>query len=288
MSSGKNPGANTGKNSEIVGAVAVRAAATVILIDDRPDLQVFMMKRNANTQFAGGMWVFPGGSVDESDNADNYQRYCTHRSDAAASSQLSVARGGLAYYVAAIREAFEEAGILLARRREDESPLTLLEDSVRQKFDAYRDQVNDGTADFLNVIDGEGLILDAGQIHYIARWITPPGPPRRFDTRFFVTRMPASQNPIHDDSELVNSSWHTPADVIARAKAREMGMLPPTLRMIECLAEYSSADEVMAAAALDPPYVRVPMGGAIKESMEGAGAGPSNAEPGWVKLKWPG
>ncbi|XOV90420.1 MAG: NUDIX domain-containing protein [Pseudomonadota bacterium] len=275
---------NAGNPKTDSGPVAVRAAATVILIDDRPDLQVFMMKRNANTQFAGGMWVFPGGSVDEGDNAENYQRHCTHRSDAEASAQLSVARGGLAYYVAAIREAFEEAGILLALNRQDESPLTLIADDVRQRFDAWRDQVNDGTVDFLDVIDREGLLLDAGEIHYVARWITPPGPPRRFDTRFFVTRMPASQNPIHDDSELVNSAWVTPQEVIARARAREMGMLPPTLRMIECLAEYSSAAEVMAAAALDSPYIRVPMGGAMAD----AAAGPSNAEPGWVKLNWPG
>ncbi|MCB1691757.1 MAG: NUDIX domain-containing protein, partial [Pseudomonadales bacterium] len=197
--------------------VQVRPAATVLLVDDRPDLQVFMMKRNQNIQFAGGMWVFPGGAVDRSDDATTYQHYCTHRSDVEASELLGVERGGLAYYVAAIREAFEEAGILLALHRENEVALELLDDDIRVRFDSLRDGVNDGSVDFLDVVERENLILDAGQIHYVGRWITPPGPPRRFDTRFFVARMPARQDPIHDDSELVGSDWVSPRQVIERA-----------------------------------------------------------------------
>ncbi|HKI73599.1 MAG TPA: NUDIX hydrolase [Pseudomonadales bacterium] len=260
--------------------VAVRSAATLLLVDDRPNLQVFMMKRNANVQFAGGMWVFPGGSVDDGDNAANYQKYCTHRSDSAASEQLGIARGGLAFYVAAIREAFEEAGIVLALHRESGAPLELIDVEIRQRFDALRDGVNDGSVDFLQVVEQENLILDAGQIHYVARWITPPGPPRRFDTRFFVSRMPDSQNPIHDDSELVNSGWLSPQEVIERVAAKEMGMLPPTLRMVEALAAFDSAADVMAAAGANLPDERVPMAG------KDIPAGPiSKAEPGWVRLR---
>ena len=260
--------------------VAVRSAATVLLIDDKPDLQVFMMKRNANIQFAGGMWVFPGGSVDDGDNAGNYQKYCVHRSDAQACEQLGVARGGLAYYVAAIREAFEEAGILLALHRDSQKPLELLDADIRVRFDALRDKVNDSEIDFLQVVEQEDLILDAAKVHYVARWITPPGPPRRFDTRFFVSRMPEAQNPIHDDNELVNSAWLSPRDVIEKVAAKEMGMLPPTLRMIECLAEFDSADEVMQAAAANLPDERIPMTG--KGSPDSL---PVRAEPGWVRLR---
>ena len=260
--------------------VAVRPAATVLLVDDRPNLQVFMMKRNANIQFAGGMWVFPGGSVDDSDNAANYSRFCTHRSDAEASELLGVKRGGLAYYVAAIREAFEEAGILLALHRATESPLELVEKDIRVRFDKLRDAVNEGTTDFLEVVEQEQLILDASQVHYVARWITPPGPPRRFDTRFFVSRMPSFQAPIHDDNELVNSSWLSPAEVMEQAAAGEMGMLPPTLRMIEALAAFDSAAQVIEAAEANLPDERVPMAG------KGAPEGPSSrAEPGWVRLR---
>jgi len=118
--------------------VNVRPAATVLLIDDRPDLQVFMMKRNARTQFAGGMWVFPGGSVDDGDDGAGYRRFCVHRSDEEASSQLGLERGGLAYYVAAIREAFEEAGVLLALHRGSEAELELLDAADRARFDDLR------------------------------------------------------------------------------------------------------------------------------------------------------
>lgn len=260
--------------------VTVRPAATVLLIDDRPDLQVFMMKRNAAIQFAGGMWVFPGGAVDAGDDAANYQRFCTHRTEADASSQLAIEKGGLAYYVAAIREAFEEAGILLALHRATEEPLRLLEDSVKQRFDTLRDGVNEGEVNFLDVIDQEGLILDAGQIHYVARWITPEGPPRRFDTRFFLTRMPSDQDPIHDDNELINSGWLSPAEVIDKVALKEMGMLPPTLRMIEALAEFDSTDQVMAAAAADLEDERIPMAGRGSETEFS-----SAAEPGWVRLR---
>lgn len=260
--------------------VTVRPAATVLLVDDRPDLQVFMMQRNANVQFAGGMWVFPGGAVDHSDNASGFEQYCTHRSDAEASLELGVDRGGLSYYVAAIREAFEEAGILLALHRHTETAVELLLEQDKSRFQTYRNEVNDNRLDFLELIEQEDLILDAGQIHYVARWITPPGPPRRFDTRFFVSKMPTNQNPVHDDGELVHSFWISPAEVIERVGNREMGMLPPTLRMVECLAAFDSAGAVIEAAAAGLPDERIPMAG-----KRAGGGAMSRAEPGWVRLR---
>lgn len=267
-------------NTTDTAAVNVRPAATVLLIDDRPDLQVFMMKRNARTQFAGGMWVFPGGSVDDSDDGAGYRRFCVHRSDEEASRQLGLGSGGLAYYVAAIREAFEEAGVLLALHRGSEAELELLDERDRIRFDDLRDRLNEGRVDFLAVIEQEDLILDAGKIHYVARWITPPGPPRRFDTRFFLSRMPQSQAPIHDDNELVNSAWLSPGDVMARVAAKEMGMLPPTLRMIECLAEFDDSGQAIAAARANLPDERIPMAG-----RGASGDFMSKAEPGWVRLR---
>ncbi|MCB1644053.1 MAG: NUDIX hydrolase [Pseudomonadales bacterium] len=259
--------------------VPVRFAATVMLIDDRPDLQVFMMKRNANTAFAGGMWVFPGGSVDEGDAAEKYATYCTHRTDSEACEMLELTSGGLAFYVAAIREAFEEAGILLALNKSDESQLKLLEPEIISRFDAYRDGVNDGSQDFLAILDQENLILDAAQMHYVARWITPLGPPRRFDTRFFIARMPESQNPVHDDNELIHSVWMSPAEILEGARDKTIGLMPPTMRMIECLAEFNSAADVIAAAEANLPYERIPMNG------KGPAPESVQAEPGWVKLR---
>lgn len=255
-------------------SVPVRPAATVLLVDDMPELSVFMMKRNAKTLFAGGMWVFPGGAVDDADDGDDLSDVCVGRTQAEANAALGVSSMGLAYYVAAVREAFEEAGILFAISRESGEPLALKDPDVRARFDRYRDRVNAGDVDFVDVIREEGLMLDVGQFHYVARWITPEGPPRRFDTRFFVATMPSFQEPIHDDGELVNSEWLSPAAVRERAAREEMGMLPPTLRMIERLADFPSADAVIAAASSDQEVERVPMG-----------SGMSRAEPGWVKLR---
>lgn len=261
-------------------AVELRTAATLLLVEDRPELKVFMMKRNAGTRFAGGMWVFPGGAVDDADDATDFEDICVGVDSDAANAALDVASKGLAYYVAAAREAFEEAGVLLALDAASREPLALKDPDVRSRFDTYRDEVNAGDRDFVDVIQRESLLLDAGQFHYVARWITPPGPPRRFDTRFFVAAMPSFQQPVHDDGELVHSEWVSPKEVLERAAAGEMGMLPPTLRMIERLAEFRSAADVVAAASADQPVERVPMNG--KASSEIA-----SAEPGWVKLKAP-
>ena len=157
-------------------SVPIRPAATVMLIDDRPDLQVLMLERHANTVFAGGMWVFPGGAVDHQDDASYFQGIATHRSDEEASRLLGIESGGIAYYMAAIRETFEEAGVLLALHREDESPLVINSEN-ESRFAQYRDQLNAGEIELKTILEKEDLLADVGQMHYIARWITPLGSP---------------------------------------------------------------------------------------------------------------
>jgi 8-oxo-dGTP pyrophosphatase MutT (NUDIX family) len=229
--------------------VQIRPAATVMLIDDRPDLQVFMMERHANTVFAGGMWVFPGGAVDAGDDPAAFQEISIHRSDAEASELMSLDSGGLAYYIAAIREAFEEAGILLALDKESLQPLDLSEPVVERRFQQHRDDINDSNRNFIEIVKDEALILDAGEMHYIARWVTPLGPPRRFDARFFIARMPSNQTPIHDDGELVHSEWMSPREILRQAEAEKMVLMSPTLRMIKNLALFDSAEQVIESAA---------------------------------------
>jgi 8-oxo-dGTP pyrophosphatase MutT (NUDIX family) len=229
--------------------VQIRPAATVMLIDDRPDLQVFMMERHANTVFAGGMWVFPGGAVDAGDDPAAFQEISIHRSDAEASELMSLDSGGLAYYIAAIREAFEEAGILLALDKESLQPLDLSEPVVERRFQQHRDDINDSNRNFIEIVKDEALILDAGEMHYIARWVTPLGPPRRFDARFFIARMPSNQTPIHDDGELVHSQWMSPREILRQAEAEKMVLMSPTLRMVKNLALFDSAEQVIESAA---------------------------------------
>ncbi len=269
--------------------VQIRPAATVMLIDDRPDLQVFMMERHANTVFAGGMWVFPGGSVDATDDSSEFQAISIHRSDAEASKLMGLQVGGLAYYIAAIREAFEEAGILIALQKDTLQPLDLSNPDVEKRFQQHRNDINDSNRNFIEIIKDENLIMDAGDMHYIARWITPAGPPRRFDARFFIARIPTNQTPIHDDGELVRSKWISPKEILRRAEAEEMVLMSPTLRMVKNLALFDSARQVIESAAANQidelarvlPGTRV----IVMPGEEGYDTGLTDIESGWVRLR---
>ena len=148
-----------------------------------------MVRRNLKSDFVGGAFVFPGGSVDPLDGGAEAEAACVGRSDAEASTLLGIESGGLAYWVAALRETFEEAGLLLAERPGG-PPLLAGEPEEEARFVAGRAAVNAGTRRFLDLCRDEGLRLLVGEVHYFAHWIAPRGTPRRFDTRFFVAAAP--------------------------------------------------------------------------------------------------
>ena len=186
--------------SASAGTVPVRAAATVMIVDDRPDLHVLLLRRRTGSAFVPGMDVFPGGGVDPHDGAGDGR---DGLDDVAASARLGVASGGLAYWAAAARETHEEAGLVLA--------------------------------------------LEA--LHYVARWITPVGPPRRYDTRFFVAALPPGQTAVADLEEAVSAEWVRPAQALADFASGARAMLPPTAGMLRILASYPSSADVVSAAA---------------------------------------
>ena len=177
--------------------------------------------------FAAGMYVFPGGRVDEVDGAAAIEAFCTGLDDAAASAALGLDHGGLAYWVAAVRECFEEAGVLLARRRDGGPP---------RVDDAERRAVHAGELSMVELCRRHDLVLDLSEIRYVAHWVTPVGEPRRFDTRFFLAAAPPGQDGQHDDAELVDSRWVRPADALAAVEAGDLLMLPPTLANLRALA----------------------------------------------------
>ena len=164
-------------------AVPVSHAATVMLLDDRPDLHVLMVHRTAKVVFAPDMWVFPGGRVDPDDHLDDFDRLCQGLSDEQASAILEVDRGGLAWWIAAARETLEEAGLLLASSAAggpaDASTIAEIRRLVLENESVFAD-----------VLLERGISLDVTPIEEVARFITPVGPPRRFDARFFVARTP--------------------------------------------------------------------------------------------------
>ncbi len=255
-----------------------------MLVDDRPDLQVLMLERHADVVFGGGMWVFPGGRVDDTDDPQDFQRFAIHRDDAEASALMNLPRGGLSYYIAAIREAFEEAGILLAVDQQTGATVDLSDG----RFDQHRDDVNDSNRAFIEIMEEENLLLDVGQMHYIARWITPEGPPRRYDTRFFITRIPDNQVPRQDDGELVRARWLRPDDILRMSDTEEIVMMTPTIRMVRQLAKFSSTDDVIASAEQNLPDERARVNENREILLPGEPGYPQadeTIENGWVRLR---
>ncbi len=233
---------STSEPPERPAVVEAQPAATVLLVRDAEPtgVEVFVLRRTASAVFAAGMYVFPGGRVDDIDHAAELEPYCDGVDDATASARLGIERGGLAFWVAAVRECFEEAGVLLARRR-DGGPLTVT--------DAERRAVHAGELSMEEVCRRRDLVLDLTAIRYIAHWVTPVGEsPRRFDTRFFLAAAPADQEGTHDDAELVHSMWVRPADAVAQAEAGELLMMPPTVANLRLVATCPNAAAALATA----------------------------------------
>ena len=199
---------------EIDDILPAQPAATVMVVRDAeggPGVEVFVLRRTSGAAFAAGMFVFPGGRVDEVDGGTgDSSRTCDGLDDAAASRQLGIERGGLAYWVAAIRECFEESGLLLARCDDERLPEPEPSDRVA---------VHGGELSMIELCRKHGLVLDAGALRYVAHWVTPVGErPRRFDTRFFLVAAPHGQEGVHDDAETVDSRWVRPADALRDAE----------------------------------------------------------------------
>ncbi len=261
-------------------AVVVRDAATVMILSDEDDPHVLMLKRNSRSVFVGDMWVYPGGAVDPDDATQAADETVSGLTDDEASYQIGIERGGIAYWVAALRETFEEAGILLAHHdhhdhhaHHDHSvravssrglPSGILDLSpvdVAERFSAYRDEINAGERDFIETVRSEDLLLDGTNVHYIGRWVTPMGAPRRYDTRFFLTAMPDGQVPLADHDEAVDHQWVRPADAIERNEAGDMVMMTPTIAMLLRLCGFATVSEAVAAARrstlADDEHVRI-------------------------------
>jgi 8-oxo-dGTP pyrophosphatase MutT (NUDIX family) len=231
--------------------VEVQPAATVMLVRDAGDgpggsLEVLMLRRHPASVFAADAWVFPGGRVDAGDAATPIG---AGPSDAEASAALSLPSGGLAYWVAAARECFEEAGVLLARHAGTRAWLDTASAWSAARLARLRREVHAGVRAFGAVLEAEGLMLDLSGVHYVSHWITPPGSTtRRFDTRFFVAVAPPGQVASHDEAETVESVWTTPADALTRGADGEIHLVIPTIANLKALARFSSTAELVAAA----------------------------------------
>jgi len=225
-----------------------RPAATLILVRDVDSgMEVFMIRRTQSAVFMGGAHVFPGGGVDASDASPELAAHCEGLDDADASRQLDVASGGLAYWVAALRECFEEAGLLLAH--DVDGHYADLNDTQHQHvFEQWRESIRAGKATLADLCREHHLRLAADRLAYYSHWITQPGRPRRYDTRFFVAEAPSAQTASHDNSETVDNLWIKPAEALARHRRGEIQLVFPTIKTLESIADFGSAAALMEFA----------------------------------------
>ena len=243
----------TGKN-EIKNSSIPRDAATVILTRDTGEkpFEIFLMRRHKNQAFMGGAFVFPGGRLDESDCDPELATFAQGLSAEDASYKLNEPdipeNKALGLYFAAVRETFEESGVLLA------TPATggstgLINEKNPGRFESYRKKIHEGEMSLAQIAGIENINFKLDLLMPYSRWITPEIESRRFDTRFLIARMPREQRTIHDAIEMTESLWITPADALKKQQAGNLLLMPPTLKTIEELYEFSSIDQMFSTAA---------------------------------------
>ena len=219
--------------------VATRLAATVLLLRDAPGnaggIEVLMTRRSDKASFAPGAYVFPGGGIDALDA----------QSHTAADRRPTQSDLHLTQAIAAIRESFEELGVLLARHADGPRKGLMADAQDIAAIDRHQPFVAQCTA--------RGLRLAADSVFMLAHWITDRDLPRRFDVPFLVARMPEGQEPVADESEQFEPVWVRPADALARHEAGQFFMIFPTIRTLQRLATFATTQAVFDALAHELP-----------------------------------
>ncbi len=227
----------------------LRYASTVMLFrDGETGTEVLLLERSGKSESFSGAFVFPGGKVDLHDAHRDFESLYAGHSDADASRLLGIPEYGLAYWMAAIRECFEEVGILLAYNQHGDL-VSFKGPAVKARFTEYRDQLNQGEITLLDICQKEDLRLATDHLLYYSHWVTPTPMPRRFDTRFFVARVPDHQESIIDNHEAVSQVWINPAEALRRQREENFAIFFPTIKNIEGIAEYNNTAELLVAVA---------------------------------------
>ena len=212
-------------------------AATILMLrngkDDTSPLEVFMVERNHKIDFATGALVFPGGKVDPGDSST----LVIERTDGSIQNEYKAS-----LVTAAIREAFEECGILLARASGDED---IISADRLSTLTPYRKALNDNEISLENFLIKEDLRLAGDKLTLFAHWITPTMMPKRFDTYFFLAKAPQDHIPKHDGYESTDSTWITPQNAIDAAESKTRTIIFPTLLNLQKLSQYSTIEKAI-------------------------------------------
>jgi glyoxylase-like metal-dependent hydrolase (beta-lactamase superfamily II)/8-oxo-dGTP pyrophosphatase MutT (NUDIX family) len=220
-----------------------RPASTLILLRAAASgPEVMMLQRTQHAAFLGGAYVFPGGSLDPLDSDPRILKRALGLSEAQASARLGIPSGGLSYYVAAVRECLEEAGVFLLVDKDH----SFLSPSRAESLAHLRN------SSFIDLLESEDLYIPAGALAYYAHWITAPGRSRRFDTRFFVALAPEGQEGSHDANETVHHMWVRPHEALERAARKEIELVFATQHALKDLGRFDDPAAAHAHAAALP------------------------------------
>ncbi|HET6816697.1 MAG TPA: NUDIX hydrolase [Mycobacteriales bacterium] len=227
-----------------VTAAEPRHAATVVLLRDGADgVEAYLLRRQKTMAFAAGMYVFPGGSVDPRDESLPDSAWIGPRPAEWAPILTADDALAKALVCAAVRETFEESGVVLAGSGSDD----VVADTTADDWETDRLALLDRSLSLAAMLDRRGLVLRADLLRPWAHWITPEVEPRRFDTRFFVAALPTGQRTRDVGGEADRVTWARPADALSAFERGELGMLPPTAFTLGELAAYDSVADVLAA-----------------------------------------
>lgn len=214
-----------------------RPAATVVMIRDGDDgMEVLLMRRHRRSGFVPGAWVFPGGRVDPADHAPALLDRCRGLGAAPVPAPP--------YWMAAIREAFEETGVLLARKPGGE---WIPDAASSRRVERVRRSLMDDDANLEDVVDRLGVMLDARPMVHAAHWVTPVVEARRYDTHFFLAVLPEGRRPRPDPREMTEAVWLRPRAALERFEEGALPMVFPTVKTLESLTDHGTAGAVLAA-----------------------------------------
>lgn len=269
-----------------------RPAATIVLLRPAdPGPELLLVRRVRSAGFVPGAWVFPGGRVDADDATEDLVARVEGLAPEDAADRLGLPSDAvppaIAYYVAAVREAFEETGILVGRDPDGRAATCAAQ---VPEVESLRDELMEDDDRFPSVLDRMGCRVDGAAVAYVAHWITPVAEPRRYDTRFFAAAVPEGTTELLDAREMSAAVWLTPREALERNRRGELPMVFPTVKTLEDLTGFGSPDEVLdhfngaEIPAVLPRLVRTPTGVGIEVDAEppptSSGTGGRSRPPG--------
>jgi glyoxylase-like metal-dependent hydrolase (beta-lactamase superfamily II)/8-oxo-dGTP pyrophosphatase MutT (NUDIX family) len=221
-----------------------RLSATIVVVrDGATGLEVLLSRRAESTDHTSGAWVFPGGILDPGDRAAHAA--CVGLDDVEASRRLGLDQGGLDFWVAAIRECFEESGLLFGYTADGR--IVDLDGADAKRLADWRGVLHRRERTIAALCETERIRLAADRLVYLSHWLTPLGRAKRYDTRFFIAAAPATQTALFDGTEMLEQLWIAPAEALARTTS--LKLLTPTQKSLEVISRFDDVASLMAWAA---------------------------------------